>query len=58
MDGGIGPANIAAVANSGVTIAVAGSEVYRQPDPAAAIRALRSRVETASPPSRTPMGPA
>jgi ribulose-phosphate 3-epimerase len=47
MDGGIGPANIATVAKSGVTIAVAGSEVYRQPDPAAAIRALRSRVEAA-----------
>jgi ribulose-phosphate 3-epimerase len=44
MDGGIGPANIVAVARSGVSIAVAGSEVYRQPDPAAAIRALRSRV--------------
>jgi len=45
MDGGIGPQNIAAVAASGVAIAVAGSEVYRQSDPAAAIRALRSRVE-------------
>jgi ribulose-phosphate 3-epimerase len=45
MDGGIGPANIRAVAASGVAIAVAGSEVYRQPDPAAAIRVLRSRVE-------------
>ena len=44
MDGGIGPANIAMVAQSGVGIAVAGSEVYRQPDPAAAIRALRARV--------------
>jgi ribulose-phosphate 3-epimerase len=47
MDGGIGPANIGAVARSGVAIAVAGSEVYRQADPAAAIRALRSRVEAA-----------
>jgi ribulose-phosphate 3-epimerase len=45
MDGGIGPANIQTVARNGVTIAVAGSEIYRQPDPAAAIRALRSRVE-------------
>ena len=44
MDGGIGPANIARVAQSGVAIAVAGSEVYRQADPAAAIRALRARV--------------
>jgi ribulose-phosphate 3-epimerase len=48
MDGGIGPSNIAMVAKSGVTIAVAGSEVYRQPDPAAAIRALRTRVEAAA----------
>ena len=45
MDGGIGPKNIATVAQSGVTIAVAGSEVYAKPDPAAAIRALRSCVE-------------
>jgi ribulose-phosphate 3-epimerase len=48
MDGGIGPSNIAMVAKSGVSIAVAGSEVYRQPDPAAAIRALRTRVEAAA----------
>jgi ribulose-phosphate 3-epimerase len=48
MDGGIGPANIGAVARSGVGVAVAGSEVYRQADPAAAIRALRSRVEAAA----------
>ena len=48
MDGGIGPSNIAAVARSGVEIAVAGSEVYRQADPAAAIRALRTRVEAAA----------
>jgi ribulose-phosphate 3-epimerase len=45
MDGGIGPSNIAAVARSGVGIAVAGSEIYQKADPAAAIRALRSRVE-------------
>jgi ribulose-phosphate 3-epimerase len=48
MDGGIGPANIQTVAKNGVTIAVAGSEVYRQPDPAAAIRALRSLVEASA----------
>jgi ribulose-phosphate 3-epimerase len=48
MDGGIGPANVAAVARAGVDVAVAGSEVYRQADPAAAIRALRSRVEAAA----------
>jgi ribulose-phosphate 3-epimerase len=47
MDGGIGPGNIGAVARSGVAIAVVGSEVYRQADPAAAIRALRSRLEAA-----------
>jgi ribulose-phosphate 3-epimerase len=48
MDGGIGPANVAAVARGGVDVAVAGSEVYRHADPAAAIRALRSRVEAAA----------
>ena len=48
MDGGIGPANVGAVVRSGVDVVVAGSEVYRQPDPAAAIRALRSRVEAAA----------
>jgi len=47
MDGGIGPANVARVARAGVDVAVAGSEVYRQADPAAAIRALRSRIGAA-----------
>jgi ribulose-phosphate 3-epimerase len=47
MDGGIGPRNIATVAASGVTIAVAGSEVYKQADPAAAIRSLRAQVGAA-----------
>jgi ribulose-phosphate 3-epimerase len=48
MDGGIGPANVATVARRGVDVAVVGSEVYRHADPAAAIRALRSRVEAAA----------
>ena len=48
MDGGIGPGNIATVASSGVTIVVAGSEIYQQADPAAAIRSLRARVGAAA----------
>jgi len=36
------------VASCGVTIAVAGSEIYRQADPAAAIRSLRAQVEAAA----------
>lgn len=48
MDGGIGPGNVATVAASGVDVCVAGSEVYGQPDPAAAIRRLRSSAEAAA----------
>ena len=42
MDGGIGPDNIARVVESGVDICVSGSEVFGQPDAAAALRGLRS----------------
>ncbi|MDX1382009.1 MAG: ribulose-phosphate 3-epimerase [Thermoanaerobaculia bacterium] len=47
MDGGIGPGNIATVAAAGVAICVAGSEVYGQADPAAALLALRRAAEGA-----------
>ena len=47
MDGGIGPSNIGSIAAAGVDICVSGSEVFGQPDPAEAIRVLRSRSEAA-----------
>ena len=41
MDGGIGPENIAEVAASGVEMSVAGSSVFRSPDPAEAVRKMK-----------------
>ena len=41
VDGGIGPANAAAVVAAGADCLVAGTAVFRAPDPAAAIRAMR-----------------
>ncbi|MDR3077445.1 MAG: ribulose-phosphate 3-epimerase [Planctomycetota bacterium] len=41
VDGGIGPGNAAAVAAAGAGCLVAGTAVFRAPDPAAAILALR-----------------
>ncbi|MDD4774437.1 MAG: ribulose-phosphate 3-epimerase [Eubacteriales bacterium] len=41
IDGGITPDNIAEAARAGITVAVAGSAVFRAPDIAAAIGALR-----------------
>lgn len=41
MDGGISAANIGQVAEAGVEVCVAGSSVFGQPDPVAAIKALR-----------------
>ncbi|MEO1084607.1 MAG: ribulose-phosphate 3-epimerase [Acidobacteriota bacterium] len=41
MDGGIGSKNIRQVVDAGVEVCVAGSAVFRQPDPAAAMRELR-----------------
>jgi len=42
MDGGIGPDNIGHVVASGVDVCVSGSEVFGQPNAAAAIRRLKS----------------
>ncbi|MEE2778322.1 MAG: ribulose-phosphate 3-epimerase [Acidobacteriota bacterium] len=42
MDGGLGRNNIAEAAHNGVQVAVAGSEVYGQDDPVAAIRRLHA----------------
>lgn len=41
VDGGIGPSTIAAAAEAGADTFVAGNSVFRTPDPAAALRALR-----------------
>ncbi|MEM8993208.1 MAG: ribulose-phosphate 3-epimerase [Acidobacteriota bacterium] len=41
MDGGIGSKNIHQVVDAGVEVCVAGSAVFGQPDPAAAMRELR-----------------
>ena len=45
MDGGIGPHNIREAVEAGADICVSGSEVFGQPDPAAAIERLRSKAE-------------
>jgi ribulose-phosphate 3-epimerase len=45
LDGGVGRENIAAVASVGVDIAVAGSAVYGERDPAASIGELRRIAE-------------
>jgi len=47
MDGGVGNDNIRQVAAAGVELFVAGSAIFAQDDPVAAMRELRRRVETA-----------
>ena len=46
MDGGIGLDNIDQVVASGVDTCVAGSAIFRQQDPAAAMRQLRQKAES------------
>ena len=41
VDGGIGPNNVGGVVAAGADLLVAGTSVFRAPDPAAAIRALQ-----------------
>lgn len=41
VDGGVSPANAAALADAGANILVAGSSVFRAEDPAAAVAAMR-----------------
>ena len=41
VDGGVGPANVAELAQAGMEIAVAGSAVFKSEDPAATIDRLR-----------------
>ncbi len=45
VDGGIGAANIERAVDAGATMLIAGSSVYAAPDPAAALRELRRRVD-------------
>jgi ribulose-phosphate 3-epimerase len=47
IDGGVGPENIADVARAGVDWVVAGSSVFRAPDPVAAIRSMSRTAEEA-----------
>ncbi len=48
VDGGVGPTTIEQCAEAGANVFVAGSAVYRAPDPAAMVTALRSMAELAS----------
>jgi ribulose-phosphate 3-epimerase len=41
VDGGIGPGTVASVVRAGAEILVAGTSVFRSPDPAAAVRELQ-----------------
>jgi ribulose-phosphate 3-epimerase len=41
VDGGVNPQNCAAVAEAGAQVVIAGSAIFRSPDYAAAVRALR-----------------
>jgi ribulose-phosphate 3-epimerase len=48
VDGGVGPTTIEQCAEAGANVFVAGSAVYRAPDPAAMVTALRSMAELSS----------
>jgi ribulose-phosphate 3-epimerase len=48
VDGGIGPENIERAVVAGATVLIAGSSVFGVPDPPAAIRDLRRRIDAAS----------
>jgi ribulose-phosphate 3-epimerase len=52
IDGGIGSRNAAEVVMAGAEILVAGSAIFGQPDPAAAVRELRTAAEAATGPPR------
>lgn len=53
VDGGVSAATIERCAEAGADVFVAGSAVYGAEDPAAAVRALRARAETAARPEET-----
>ncbi len=48
IDGGVGPENVAEIAAAGVDWAVAGSSVFRSPDPAAAVREMEKLAQEAT----------
>jgi ribulose-phosphate 3-epimerase len=52
VDGGVGPGNAAALVAAGAEILVAGTTVYGEPDPAAAIGRLRDAASARTEPSR------
>jgi ribulose-phosphate 3-epimerase len=52
IDGGISAGNAAAVAAAGAEILVAGSAIFGQPEPGAAVRELRAAAEAATMPQR------
>jgi len=45
VDGGIGSANVERAVEAGATMLIAGSSVYAAPDPQAALRDLRRRID-------------
>jgi ribulose-phosphate 3-epimerase len=47
VDGGIGPENVAEVVRAGAQILVAGTSVFRTPDPAAAVRSMIAQASDA-----------
>jgi len=47
IDGGIGPENAGLVRCAGAEVLVAGSSIFHAPDPAAALRAIRSAADAA-----------
>lgn len=51
MDGGIGPDNAADVRRAGASVLVAGSSIFRAPDPASALKAIRNCAENALKPN-------
>jgi ribulose-phosphate 3-epimerase len=47
VDGGIGPDNVSEVVRAGAQILVAGTSVFRTPDPAAAVRSMMTQASEA-----------
>jgi ribulose-phosphate 3-epimerase len=47
VDGGIGPENVSEVVRAGAQILVAGTSVFRTPDPAAAVRSMVTQASEA-----------
>jgi ribulose-phosphate 3-epimerase len=45
IDGGIGPATAKRAAEAGANVFVAGTAVFRAPDPVAAVAEIRSAIE-------------